>query len=1414
MLLQRLTRPANKVLVLTCLLAATTFLAGSWQARAQATSDARIIGTPSSPESMIRLGGHTPRKVKDGTAIRVGHYEPQNKLRLAIFVTPRDLAGQEKLLTELQDKKSPMFHKWLTAAEWNARFGPRVEDEQAVVDWAKSQGLTITNRFDNRMIVDVEAESGTIEKALGVAINKYQVGDEVDFSNDSDPLIPARLSGVIGGVFGLTSIERMKAAGNLDKNVKFPDYTPGPVYSEGKGGKGEGDPSKAPWAQHNGIGETGSGPHAEMQSPSSGNSPNPPNELGTMSPSNLYSSNGYSLGALNPLSKCCNVHNDSTGSPADTSIALVTYGAPSYDDATVFFQYYGLAWNITQLQIDGNDPNGNNTPSECTVGATGCPGDGLSGEANLDLEWSTAFANSFGSPNDTAHVYVYEGNGGFFNTLFDEWNYVLSDAHAHVVSTSWYWVEEGQQAGDPGWMTGTVNGDAHYVFNALVAQGNTLLAASGDQGPTAGCTNADQLYWPATDPDFLSAGGTSLTLNYDGSFASETAWVGGSTLANCQSNGGGGGGGISEYFSAPSWQSGITYEEMDNGNDYIVSNQPNRMEPDMSLNSTGSFQWYYCTTPCNNTASNGWGGVGGTSIVDPELAGFYAQVNSYLNSIGHICGTDGTSACEPIGNPDPILYEEGMGQGAPHYPFYDTTQGCVTNYLTAQNPDLLYFCATPGYDLATGWGSANLLQLAWAYNFYIIPADGVPSVAFSGPAKNTWFNSDQEISWTVSDGVTSSTAGLPAPGVAGFTQGWDSIPADPYSEPHGGSGNSFYSGPQYPGGKSGCLSFDGAGGCSSLASPQGCHTVNVEAWDNQGFTTGATTYGPVCYDTVAPTMTASTNPSTSYTTYVDKSVVVTLIPTDPGGSAASGIKATYYSINSEECSPGTISDCNVYSGPFTISGTQQSYVWFFTEDKAGNFSSQAYIYVSIDETLPVTTATPSGDLQSGTYYSKVGISLSAVENGGSGVANTYYILDSNAQTTYSGSFSVSSIGSHTLKYWSVSGAGEVESQHTLSFTIAPDTATTLASPAAGSTFTGPSVTFNWNAAAGANGYFLHLGSTGVGSDNILNSTEYSSGTVLANINNLPLNGETIYARMFTDYGGNHVYKDYTFKAASQATITSPTPTTTIPDPTVTFSWAAATGSINGYFLHVGTTGVGSDNLLNSAEYSTSTTSVTLTNIPAAGGSIYVRLFTDYGGVHEYEDYVYYAPTAAIMSSPLPTTTLAGPSATFTWASAVGGFNGYFLHVGTTGVGSYDVLNSSEYTNGTGSVTVNGLPTTGGQIYVRLFTDFYGTHVYRDYVYTAAQQASLTAPEQGATVTGSSATFSWSAATGTVSGYFLHIGTTGVGSLNVLNSIEYNPATTSVTVNNLPTTGGTLYVRVFTDYGGVHVYRDYTLTEAN
>jgi len=74
------------------------------------------------------------------------------------------------------------------------------------------------------------------------------------------------------------------------------------------------------------------------------------------------------------------------------------------------------------------------------------------------------------------------------------------------------------------------------------------------------------------------------------------------------------------------------------------------------------------------------------------------------------------------------------------------------------------------------------------------------------------------------------------------------------------------------------------------------------------------------------------------------------------------------------------------------------------------------------------------------------------------------------------------------------------------------------------------------------------------------------------------------------------------------------------------------------------------------------------------------------------------------------------------------------------------------------------------------------------------------------------TFDWSKATGSnVKGYFLQLGTTGVGSSNLLNSTEYPATQTSVTVTNMPTTGVKVYARVSTDYNGTRVSQDYTYT---
>lgn len=858
----------------------------------------------------VTLAGHTPSKVLEGTATLIGPYNPQQKLRLALTVQPPHIAEEEEFIQELETKGSPNFHQFLTAEEWNDRFAPSAEDEQKVVDWATSQGFTVTNRFANRLLVDVEAPVGVIEGAFGIAINNYQVGDEVDFANDRDPVVPVELNGILYSVLGLNSIDRAHGQMAETRNAKGPDYVAGPVYAEGISSHGDGNPGMSPDAVRSAIANG-------LPSPRPGFTNN------KADPGDIFSSQAYNWDGLQRFSHCCNVHNDSTGSPAVSSIALATYAGFAQSDVNTFFKMYGFAWNYTAYNING----ANGVPgTQCVVGSSGCSSVAVDDEATLDTEYSIATSNSYGSYLDTAHVYIYEGANQLFNTITDLFNFMVSDGHAKVMSTSW-----SQTESTSGNQYTYYEVPAHAIFNSMTGEGWTLIGDADDQGSTGNCSTIS-VNFPASDNNFVAAGGTALELYSTGQWDYEVAWTGGTGPKACQTNNGGGGGGISALWPQPFWQS-----------DYpaIKALGSRRLEPDLALNAGGIGQNYYY----NGKLS----GVGGTSIVAPELAGFFAQENTYLNYIGPICGS-GASNCTPVGNPNPFIYYAG-GTGAPHNPFYDITSGCTSNNITIAN-HLKAWCAGPGFDLATGWGSANMMQLAWGINWELIPANGNPSLSFSGPAKSKWYNTSQRVDWTLSD---AGSGGFPAPGVAGFTQGWDSIPADPQTEPHGGTGNSFYSGPEYAFGTTGCLSFV-AGSCSGGVS-QGCHTVHVEGWDNQGRTTFGT-YGPLCYDTVPP-VTTGTVSGTKVGSYYKNLATVTLTASDPGSTSSpatgSGVSSIHYKVNG-----GSLT---AYSTPFIVDTNGASTVTFYGTDKAGNVESTQTLTFGITDTTTTsfkTSVNPSG----------------------------------------------------------------------------------------------------------------------------------------------------------------------------------------------------------------------------------------------------------------------------------------------------------------------------------------------------------------------------------------------------------------------------------------------------------------------
>ena len=358
----------------------------------------------------------------------------------------------------------------------------------------------------------------------------------------------------------------------------------------------------------------------------------------------------------------------------------------------------------------------------------------------------------------------------------------------------------------------------------------------------------------------------------------------------------------------------------------------------------------------------------------------------------------------------------------------------------------------------------------------------------------------------------------------------------------------------------------------------------------------------------------------------------------------------------------------------------------------------------------------------------------------------------------------------------------------------------LTSPAQGSTFTGSSVSFTWSAASGATAYYLEIGSTGVGSNNLYSSAPKTVTSYT--FSGMPVNGELIYVRLITNFSGTWVHNDYTFTALAAATMTAPAALSTLTGPSVNFAWKAATGA-TGYFLQIGSTGVGSDNVYNSAEKTV--TSYTFTRMPTNGEAIYVRLTTNFSGNWVHNDYTYTAATASVMTLPASGSTFTLPSVNFQW-TASSGATGYFLQIGSTGVGSDNLYNSAEKT--TTSYTFTKMPTNGERIYVRLITNYSGVWVSNDYTYTAVTAATMTTPTQLSTFTGSSVTFTWTAAAGSTS-YYLLMGSTGVGSSNLYSSAP--KTVTTYTFTRMPTNGEPIYVRLVTNYNGTWVYNDYQYT---
>jgi subtilase family serine protease len=262
-------------------------------------------------------------------------------------------------------------------------------------------------------------------------------------------------------------------------------------------------------------------------------------------------------------------------------------------------------------------------------------------ETSLDVEWAHAIA-----PDAT--IMVVESPDAVLNDMLQAVDFAVSQG-ATVVSMSWGGLE---------FPTETTL-DTHFNFSVPNV---SFVAAAGDFGSL--------VIYPSASPYVLSVGGTTLSLNNDGSYAGEVAWSGS-------------GGGLSSAEPEPNYQ-----QKFHIPNDSAGA----RGNPDVAYDAgpDSSFA-VYATHKDGSQGSNGWIQVFGTSAGAPQWAGLIALARSL--------GWSPTSA-----SATPAAMYSAAGKSSYSTNFHDVVAG--------SNGTCGVLCtAAPGYDYVTGLGSPQVQNL-------------------------------------------------------------------------------------------------------------------------------------------------------------------------------------------------------------------------------------------------------------------------------------------------------------------------------------------------------------------------------------------------------------------------------------------------------------------------------------------------------------------------------------------------------------------------------------------------------------------------------------------------------------------------------------------------------------------------------
>lgn len=149
---------------------------------------------------------------------------------LLLKASPAQQAALDDLVEQQQDPQSPLYHRWLTPAEFGSRFGTDDAGLALAAVWLSSHGFTIDEIPAGHRLIVFSGTAAQVSRAFHTVLHRYETSGAVHLANAADPQVPAALANIVEGIVSLHDFRRNSQLRVRNALAPQPNYSAGSTH--------------------------------------------------------------------------------------------------------------------------------------------------------------------------------------------------------------------------------------------------------------------------------------------------------------------------------------------------------------------------------------------------------------------------------------------------------------------------------------------------------------------------------------------------------------------------------------------------------------------------------------------------------------------------------------------------------------------------------------------------------------------------------------------------------------------------------------------------------------------------------------------------------------------------------------------------------------------------------------------------------------------------------------------------------------------------------------------------------------------------------------------------------------------------------------------------------------------------------